>query len=130
MPIFPGHPNSEALVLPHPARPVAGDRPWGPINEAGLGCTSDLISATAHSGAHIDALAHMTVGEDDHWFGGGSADTDLGDFGPTHGDAESCLPFSLAASCSTSPVGGVDRLAKGEAVTAGRPSGSRGRAAD
>ena len=49
--------------------------------------------ATSHSGAHIDALAHMTVGEDMHWYGGGTADEHLTDFGPTYGDASKMPPF-------------------------------------
>ena len=47
---------------------------------------------TVHTGAHIDAHAHMTVGEDDHWLGG-SARTDLGDFGPLVGDATEIPPL-------------------------------------
>jgi kynurenine formamidase len=120
MPLFPGHPNFEVLSYRTPrGLNVAGDRPWGPVNEAGLGYMSDLILATAHSGAHIDALAHMTVGDDDHWFGGGSADADLGDFGPTHGDAEK-LPaiFTRGVLLDVAGWRGVDCLAKGEAITA------------
>ena len=80
---------------------------------------SDLIQGTAHTGAHIDALAHMTVGDDDHWFGGGSAAADLGDFGPTHGDAEK-LPavFTRGVMLDVARWRGVDCLAKGEAITA------------
>jgi kynurenine formamidase len=51
------------------------------------------VSGTAHSGAHVDALAHMTIGEDDHWFGGGNAREHLGDRGPTVGDASRLPPF-------------------------------------
>ena len=49
--------------------------------------------ATSHSGAHMDALAHMTVGDDMHWYGGGNADEHLTDFGPVHGDAAKMPPF-------------------------------------
>jgi kynurenine formamidase len=120
MPVFPGHPNFEVLSYRTPrGLKVAGDRPWGPVNEAGLGYMSDLIQGTAHTGAHIDALAHMTVGDDDHWFGGGSAAADLGDFGPTHGDAEK-LPavFTRGVMLDVARWRGVDCLAKGEAITA------------
>jgi kynurenine formamidase len=120
MPMFPGHPNFEVLSYRTPrGLKVAGDRPWGPVNEAGLGYMSELILATAHSGAHIDALAHMTVGEDDHWFGGGTAAADLGDFGPTYGDAQK-LPalFTRGVLLDVAGWRGVDCLAKGEAVTA------------
>ena len=49
--------------------------------------------ATSHSGAHMDALAHMTVGDDMHWYGGGNADEHLTDFGPTYLDAATMPPF-------------------------------------
>ena len=49
--------------------------------------------ATSHSGAHMDALAHMTVDDDMHWYGGGNADEHLTDFGPVHGDASRMPPF-------------------------------------
>lgn len=42
---------------------------------------------TVHSGTHIDALAHITCGQDHGWFGGGTSDRDLGDFGPLRDDA-------------------------------------------
>ena len=120
MPLFPGHPNFEVLSYrtPHGLR-VGDDRPWGPVNEAGLGYMSELILATAHSGAHIDALAHITVGEDDRWYGGGSTARDLGDFGPGHGDAEK-LPAIVTRGILLDVAGwrGVACLAKGEAVTA------------
>jgi kynurenine formamidase len=120
MPLFPGHPNFEVLSYRTPrGLKVAGDRPWGRVNEAGLGYMSELILATAHSGAHIDALAHMSVGDDDHWFGGGTADTDLGDFGPTYGDAEK-LPAMFTRGVLLDVAGwrGVDCLSKGESITA------------
>jgi kynurenine formamidase len=53
---------------------------------------SELVIGTTHTGAHIDAHAHMTVGEDDHWHGG-SARTQLGDFGPLIGDATEIPPL-------------------------------------
>lgn len=49
--------------------------------------------ATSHSGAHVDALAHMTVGDDMRWYGGGSADEHLTDFGPNYLDASRLRPF-------------------------------------
>jgi len=59
------------------------------------------------------------VGDDDHWFGGGSAAADLGDFGPTYGDAEK-LPavFTRGVMLDVARWRGVDCLAKGEAITA------------
>ncbi len=93
MPLFPGHPQFEVLAYRTPQGiRAAGDEPWGPGNEAGLGYMSEIVLGTTHTGAHIDAHAHMTIGEDDRWHGG-SARTDLGDFGPLKGDATELPPL-------------------------------------
>ena len=60
-----------------------GVQPWGPRNEVNLGYMAELVSGTSHSGAHVDALAHMTIGEDDHWYGGGNAREHLATGGPS-----------------------------------------------
>jgi kynurenine formamidase len=119
MPIFPGHPIFEVLGYRTPqGLRAAGDEPWGPGNEAGLGYMSELVLASTHSGAHIDAHAHMTVGEDDHWHGG-SAQTDLGDFGPLVGDASEFEPLWTRGVLFDVPRHrGVEFLGKGEPVTA------------
>ena len=94
MPLFPGHPPFQVLNYRTPRGiRVTGAQPWGPVNDAGLGYMAEYVMATSHSGAHMDALAHMTVGEDMRWYGGGSADAHLTDFGPTHLDASSMPPF-------------------------------------
>lgn len=94
MPLFPGHPPFQVLnYRTPPGMKVAGAKPWGPVNDAGLGYMAEYIMGTAHSGAHIDALAHMTVGDDNHWFGGGCTDTHLTDHGPVFGDASKMPPF-------------------------------------
>ena len=87
MPLFPGHPAFEVLAYRTPQGiRAAGTRPWGPDNDARLGYMSELVLGTTHSGAHIDAHAHMTIGPEDRW-NAGSAREHLGDFGPLRGDA-------------------------------------------
>jgi kynurenine formamidase len=94
MPLFPGHPTFEVLSFRSPRGiRVAGDQPWGPHNDAGLGYMSELIQGSAHTGAHVDALAHMTIGPEGAWYGGGNADAHLGDFGPTVGDGSKLPEF-------------------------------------
>jgi len=94
MPLFPGHPPFQVLNFRTPRGiGVSGAQPWGPDNEAGLGYMAEYLMATSHSGAHVDALAHMTVGPDQHWYGGGRADDHLTDAGPTVGDASKLPPF-------------------------------------
>ena len=93
MPLFDGHPNFEVLTYRSPqGMRAAGHRAWPQDNDAGLGYIAEVISGTSHTGAHIDALAHMTIGDDDHWYGG-SARSDLGDFGPLKGDASELEPI-------------------------------------
>jgi kynurenine formamidase len=120
MPLFPGHPNFEVLSfrMPHGIR-VGNEQPWGPGNDAGLGYMSELIMSTVHSGAHVDALAHMTIGADARWYGGGNAADHLGDFGPTYGDAAK-IPaiFTRGVLLDAAVWCGVQCLAKGQPITA------------
>ena len=119
MPLFPGHPQFSVLSYrtPHGLR-VAGEETWGPGNEVGLGYMSELVMSTTHSGAHIDALAHMTVRRDgdDHWHGG-CASAHLGDFGPQQGDAAELPPLWRRGVLFDVPGHrGVEHLGPGEPV--------------
>ena len=121
MPLFPGHPAFEVLSFrtPHGIR-VAHEQPWGPGNDVQLGYMSELIMGTAHSGAHVDALAHMTIGPDSRWYGGGNTHNHLGDFGPTYGDAAK-LPAMFTRGVLLDVAGwhGVRCMAKGQPITGG-----------
>jgi kynurenine formamidase len=75
------------------------------------------VLGSQHTGAHIDAHGHMTVGAGDRWHGG-SADTDLGDFGPLVGDATEIPPLWRRGVLYDVPGHrGVAALPAGEAVT-------------
>ncbi len=119
MPLFPGHPSFEVVAYRTPQGIRAtGDQPWGPHNDARLGYMSEIVIGTTHTGAHIDAHAHMTVGDDDRWHGG-SARTDLGDFGPLTGDATEIPPLWRRGVLYDVPGHrGVPALDAGEPVTA------------
>jgi kynurenine formamidase len=120
MPLFPGHPPFQVLNYRTPRGiRVARAQPWGPVNDAGLGYMAEYVMATSHSGAHMDALAHMTVADDMHWYGGGNADEHLSDFGPTFGDASKMPPFFTRGVLLDAPgYRGVDCLPKGEPIDA------------
>jgi kynurenine formamidase len=120
MPLFPGHPPFQVLNYRTPRGiRVTGAKPWGPVNDAGLGYMAEYVMATSHSGAHIDALAHMTVGEDSHWYGGGRADEHLTDFGPTYGDAAKLPPFfTRGILIDAAGYRGIDCLPKGSPINA------------
>jgi kynurenine formamidase len=121
MPLYPGHPPLQVLSYRTPrGLEVASDNLWEPTpNEVNLGCISEIVTACTHSGAHIDALAHMTIGSDRHWYDGANADEHLGDFGPTVGDASS-LPqlFSRGVLVDVPRYRGVDVLPSGSAISA------------
>jgi kynurenine formamidase len=119
MPLFPGHPTFEVVSYRTPQGiRAAGDQPWGPPNDACLGYMSELVMGTTHTGAHIDAHAHMTIGDEDRWHGG-SARSDLGDFGPLKGDATEIPPIWRRGVLYDVPGHrGVESLAAGEPVTA------------
>lgn len=119
MPVFPGHPQFEVLGYRTPqGLRATREQPWGPANEAGLGYLSEIVFGSTHTGAHIDAHAHMTVGDDDRWHGG-SARTDLGDFGPLKGDASELEPILARGLLYDVPgFRQVEFLGRGEPVTA------------
>ncbi len=120
MPLFPGHPPFQVLNYRTPQGiRVTGAKPWGPINDAHLGYMAEYVMATSHSGAHIDALAHMTLGDDAHWYGGGTPAENLTDFGPTYGDASKLPPFFTRGVLLDAPgYRKIDCLPKGEPIDA------------
>lgn len=119
MPLFPGHPPFQVLnYRTPPGIRAEGAQPWGPPNEAGLGYMAEYLMATSHSGAHIDALGHMTIGDDNHWYGGGNTREHLTDHGPVFGDAEKMPPFFTRGVLLDPPAHrGVEALGAGEPVT-------------
>jgi len=119
MPLWSGHPEFQVLTYRSPqGLRAAKVKAWPGDNEAGLGYIAETVSGSVHTGAHIDAHAHMTIGSDDHWHGG-SAQTDLGDFGPLKGDASELEPILARGVLYDVPRHrGSDSLGKGEPVTA------------
>jgi kynurenine formamidase len=80
---------------------------------------AEYVMATSHSGAHVDALGHMTIGEDNHWFGGGNTADHLTDHGPSFGDAAKMPPFFTRGVLLDPPTHrGIDALPAGEPVGA------------
>ncbi|GAY07954.1 cyclase family protein [Pseudonocardia sp. N23] len=121
MPLFPGHPQFQVTTYRTPqGLRSAGQNLWAPHpNEVGLGCMTEIVSGTVHSGAHVDALAHITIGDENRWYGGANATEHLGDFGPTVGDASS-MPamFTRGVLLDLAAHRGVDALPAGAAVDA------------
>lgn len=121
MPLFASHPPFQVTMYRTP-QGLRGDgqRPWGTTNGVNLGYMAEVVSGTSHSGAHVDALAHMTIGPDDHWYGGANAAQHLGDRGPKHGDASKLPPFIARGVMLDVPrYRGLTSLPAGTPVDAG-----------
>ncbi len=94
MPLFPGHPPFQVMAYRTPrGLDNQGDQEWIADNDVNFHWQSEMVMGTVHSGTHIDALSHITCGDDHGWFGGGSAERDLGDFGPLRDDATDIPPI-------------------------------------
>lgn len=120
MPLFPGHPPFQVLNYRTPPGIKAGGvQPWGPPNEVGLGYMAEYLMACSHSGAHIDGLGHMTIGDDNHWYGGGNTAEHLTDHGPIVGDASHLPPFFTRGVLLDPPTyRGLDALPSSEPIGA------------
>lgn len=121
MPLHPAHPQME-VVSYRSAQGIQNqrDQEWlNDKNDENMAFNSDLIIATVHSGTHIDALAHVTVGEDNHWYGGNKSAEKLGDFGPLTCDAAAIPPvMSRGVLLDVAGHFDVPVLAKGQGISA------------
>ncbi len=94
MPLFPGHPPFQVMAYRTPrGLDNQGDQAWLADNAVNFAWQSEMVMGTVHSGTHIDALSHITCGDEHSWFGGGNAERDLGDFGPLRDDATDIPPI-------------------------------------
>ena len=94
MPLFPGHPPFQVMAYRTPrGLDNQGDQDWLADNSVNFAWQSEMVMGTVHSGTHIDALSHITCGDEHGWFGGGNAERDLGDFGPLRDDATDIPPI-------------------------------------
>lgn len=90
------HPTLEVLTYRTPrGQQIEGDIEFldAGTNHVQYGFMSELVMGTTHTGTHIDALCHVTCGSDNSWFGGGSSDVLLGDFGAREHDASRLPPI-------------------------------------
>lgn len=98
---------------------IQDDQGWMGDNSVNFNWMSEVINSSAHCGAHIDSLAHATAGEDNHWFGGSTADNDLGDFGPLKHDASQIPPVITKGVLIDIPgLKGIEALPAHAAITA------------
>jgi kynurenine formamidase len=120
MPLFGGHPAFQITTYrTATGQDIAGDfDEWRGINDVHMGFTTELISGTAHTGTHIDALCHTTCGPDNEWFGGHKSKEALGDFGPTRAEASSIAPIvSRGILVDVAGFRKIDALPAGEVIS-------------
>ena len=94
MPVHPIHPSFNVLAYRTPRGfQVQKDMAslLGDNNKVGYSFISELVLGTTHTGTHIDALCHVTCGN--QWYGGHDVDEELGDFGALSGDAAALPPI-------------------------------------
>jgi len=94
MPLSTGHPPFQVITY----RTPRGERNQRDLrflddNPVNFGFVSELVMGTQHTGTHIDARGHITSGPGSEWFGGHSADVELGDFGLLNNDASELRPI-------------------------------------
>jgi kynurenine formamidase len=120
MPLFPGHPPFQVMAYRTPrGLDNQGDQAWLADNEVNFAWQSEMVMGTVHSGTHIDALSHITCGDEHSWFGGGNAERDLGDFGPLRDDATDIPPIiTRGVLLDIAGFRGVDALNAHEPVGA------------
>ena len=120
MPVFPGHPPFQVLSYRTPrGLDNQDDQEWLRDNDVNFRWNSEVVTGTVHTGTHIDALSHITAGDGHGWFGGGSAERDVGDFGPLRDDATE-IPALITRGVLLDVAGarGVDALPAHEAIGA------------
>lgn len=122
MPVWDAHAPLQVLSYRSPSGLAAqGDQEWlrPEVNEVGMAWNSELVAGSMHTGTHIDALAHITCGPDDHWFGSSPAAEQLGDFGPMSHDAASIPPIlTRGVLLDVAGERGVAALPGGEGIDA------------
>lgn len=122
MPLPPMHPPFEIVTYRTPqGLALDGSDVWPECeaNTERVGFITEVITTCTHLGAHMDSLAHITIGSDARWFGGHRAADHLSDFGPTVADASQLPPLvTRGVLLDIARHRGVDALPAGSAIDA------------
>ena len=96
MPRNPAQPPFDLVTYRSPrGQRASGDSPelTRDRNEANFGFVLELVSTSMHLGTHIDALCHVTAGDDSQWYGGFREAQYLGDKGALASDITHIPPI-------------------------------------
>lgn len=133
MPVWPGHAGWDLITYASPSgrRNMYGsdiDPSYNwyakdgwcdkEINKFDVGLNTEVILGPLHVGTHIDALSHLTVGKDNHWYNGFNEKNDFTNFGPLRADASTIPPMIMRGVLLDIPgYKGVAHLEPGEGIT-------------
>lgn len=113
MPVWPGHSGWEILPYASPSgrQSMAEEKQslysskynfyakggWldKDINKYNVGLNSEIMMGPLHVGTHMDSFAHITVGKDNHWYGGNKECDCWSDFGPLKCDISNVPPMIM-----------------------------------
>lgn len=111
MPTWPGHAGFDLLVYASPSgrKNMKGSGYAPTVNWMDPGgwladdingtfktaANTDIMITPLHVGTHIDALCHITTGEDGHWYNGYNEKEHFTNFGPLKCDATTIPPIIL-----------------------------------
>ncbi|MGI5908049.1 MAG: cyclase family protein [Christensenellales bacterium] len=134
MPIWPGHCGFDILSYASPTgrqnmmnSNYGAAYNWGApggmldpkTNKYNLWLNTEIIVAPLHSGTHIDALCHWTVGEDNHWYNGYTANKYCTNFGPIKTDISQIPPMVMrGVLLDIAGYKGVDHVPANYIITA------------
>jgi kynurenine formamidase len=121
MPLWPGHPPYELITFRTPmGEYVQKDQAWlMSNNDAHIGFISEVMIGCMHTGCHMDSLAHITVGKDNHWYNGFNAAEHLGDWGPLKADISTTPPVvTRGVMIDVAGYKGMKMLPKAYCITA------------
>lgn len=118
MPVADAHPPFQVQTFRSPQGMRAENLfPYSEPNVSNYSFISEVVTTTTHAGTHIDALCHVTDGDDDRWHGGHSAKEFLGDAGPLRDDATTLAPILTRGLMLDVPAAlGVKELAPSQPI--------------
>jgi kynurenine formamidase len=95
---WPGHSSTEVISYRSPLGVKAEkDLPGFATSKKGMGFHSAALFISDNLGTQIDGLAHITTGDDNHWYNGFREATGAGDFGIRKADADTIPPVIVKA---------------------------------
>ena len=132
MPHHPAQPGFDVVTYLSPQgssneRQRAGKPPA--VDQDNFGVVLEKVTTSMHMGTHLDALCHVTAGEDCHGFGGFNGLDDVGDKGVLVNDVTEVPPIlARGVLLDVAAVLGVPKLPPTHAITASELEEARSRA--